>query len=358
MHFRPATDADGPAWQSLLGRCSSGDFLHDWEWAAVATFDAQPQRRYVLEEDETLVALVAAQARILPAGRQFWYVPHGPVLEYTDPRAGEWVRALLIGLREAAAQHRVIGVKLEPRLRVESPELAVLEGRDLRRLDHTLQVGQTRLVELAEDEAQLATFDKDTRYAVRRAEREGVTVSVVTDAGDDSAIDTLHALVAETQQRAGFALPALERYRIGWRALGGAGRAAILQARRGDELLAAGMVVFEGVRSFYLFSGSRREAPGEPKHHASYALQWSMMRLARERGCRVHDLWGVAPLGAGPEHAWHGVGLFKKGFGGHEVVWAGSWDLVIDATLYRLREATGLLRGWLPGAARLRPGRR
>ena len=37
-------------------------------------------------------------------------------------------------------------------------------------------------------------FDKDTRYSVRRAEREGVEVSVVTD-GDQGAIDDLHDLV-------------------------------------------------------------------------------------------------------------------------------------------------------------------
>ncbi len=84
--------------------------------------------------------------------------------------------------------------------------------------------------------------------------------------------------------------------------------------------------------------------------------QWAMMRLARERGCRVHDLWGVAPPGAGPEHAWHGVGLFKKGFGGREVVWAGSFDLVVDPTFYRMRPAASLMRGWL-GAAVLRGGR-
>ena len=158
--------------------------------------------------------------------------------------------------------------------------------------------------------------------------------------------------MAETQARAGFPLPPLERYRIAWAALAGAGRAAILEARREGELLASGMVVIEGDRSFYLFSGSRREERGEPKRYASYALQWAMMRLARERGVRHHDLWGVAPPDAGPDHPWHGVGLFKKGFGGREVHWAGSWDLVVDPTLYRLRAATGIARGWLRGLRR------
>jgi len=345
MHFRPATDADAMAWQAFLATAESGDFLHDWAWGAVAAFDGQPQRRYVLEDDGIVVALVAAQERPLWRGRTFWYVPHGPVLDYRHAAAGERLRAVTVGLREAARQHDAIAVKLEPRLETGRAELSAFQRRGLRATPETLQVGQSRIVELADDEALLTGFDKDTRYSVRRAKREGVMVETAEDAADTAAIDALHGLVEETQRRAGFPMPSRDRYRVAWRALAGVGRAVILEARREGELLASGMVVIEGDRSFYLFSGSRREERGEPKRYASYALQWAMMRLARDRGVRLHDLWGVAPPDAGPEHAWHGVGLFKKGFGGREVVWAGSWDLVVDPTLYRLRTAVGMLRG-------------
>ena len=91
---------------------------------------------------------------------------------------------------------------------------------------------------------------------------------------------------------------------------------------------------------------------GEAKHYASYLLQWEMMRRARELGSRTHDLWGIAPEGAGPEHAWHGVGLFKKGFGGRVARWSGTWDLVVDPTLYRLRRTLALARTALPGRNR------
>ncbi|MEO8638810.1 MAG: peptidoglycan bridge formation glycyltransferase FemA/FemB family protein [Chloroflexota bacterium] len=348
--FRPATPGDEAAWQALLGRTPAGDFLHDWAWAEVAAFDGQPQRRFVLEEDGAIVALVAAQERRLALGRAFWYVPHGPVLDYADPQAGERLRALTIGLREVGRASRTIAVKLEPRVEGDSAQVSLFAR--LRPDPRPIQVGQTRLVDLTDDEALMASFDKDTRYAVRRSQREGVEVRVLTDASDSTPIDDLHALVLETQRRAGFPRPPLERYRIAWRGLGGAGRASILEARRGEELLASGMLVVEGDRSFYLFAGSRREEPGEPKHYASYLLQWEMMRLARQLGSRVHDLWGIAPAGAGPEHAWHGVGLFKKGFGGREVRWAGTWDVVIDPALYRLRSAIAMARGLLPGRSR------
>ncbi|HYM52592.1 MAG TPA: peptidoglycan bridge formation glycyltransferase FemA/FemB family protein, partial [Candidatus Dormibacteraeota bacterium] len=279
IRVRPATDADQPAWQALLGRSAAGDFLHDWAWADVAAFDGQPQRRFVAEEDGELVAIAAPQVRPLPLGRSFWYVPHGPVLDYDHPRAGEWLRAMAIGLRAAARNDRAIAVKLEPRLDLGSAPTA--HFRRLRHDPRTLQVGQTRLVELADDETLLAGFDKDTRYAVRRAEREGVTIRAVEDGSDTGVIDALHGLVLETQQRAGFPRPPLERYRIAWQALAGAGRASILEAYHDGRLQASGMLVVEGAQSFYLFAGSRREEPGAPKRYASYALQWAMMRRAR-----------------------------------------------------------------------------
>jgi peptidoglycan pentaglycine glycine transferase (the first glycine) len=334
IRVRPATEGDHAAWQDLLATTPSGDFLHDWSWAEVAAFDGQPQSRFVVEEDGRLVAIAAAQVRRLPMGRSFWYVPHGPVLDYDQPRAAEWLRAVAIGLREAGRRDRAIAVKLEPRL--EWPRAARVFHR-LRHQRRTLQVGQTRLVELADDETMLAGFDKDTRYAVRRAEREGVELTTHTDAGDLKPIDALHELVLETQRRAGFPKPPLQRYRIAWRGLGSAGRATIFEARREGRLLASGMLVIEGDRSFYLFAGSLREEKGEPKRYASYALQWAMMRHARDAGARTHDLWGIAPEDAPPEHPWYGVGLFKKGFGGRVVVWAGTWDVVVDRTLYRMR---------------------
>ena len=353
---RPATDADRDAWQRFLGATAYGDFLHDWAWADVAAFDGQPQRRFVATEEDELVAIAAAQVRPIPLGRSFWYVPRGPVLDYDHPHAGGRLRAVAIGLREAARREKAIAIKLEPRVEIASAATALF--RNLRHDPRTLQVGQTRLVELGEDETLFAAFDKDTRYAIRRAEREGVTVNRTNDASDLAAIDALHALVLETQARAGFPRPSLERYRIAWRGLAAAGRAAIFEARHDGRLLASGMLVIEGDRSFYLFAGSVREEKGEVKRYPSYALQWAMMRHAREAGALVHDLWGIAPPDAGPEHPWHGVGLFKKGFDGRAVVWAGTWDVVVDRALYRLRGVAERARSSVKGLAGRLRGRR
>jgi lipid II:glycine glycyltransferase (peptidoglycan interpeptide bridge formation enzyme) len=353
VFFRAADREDARHWQAFVESTQSADFLHDWGWGEVAAFDGQPHRRYLMEDGGRILVAAAVQERSLMRGRSFWYAAHGPILDYTEPRAGHVLSAFVNWLRIAAREQGAIAVKLEPRLAAGDPATALFdELPDVVRLPDTLQVGQTRILGIGTDAELMDGFDKDTRYSIRRAVREGVEVWVFDDPADLRPVDDLHALVEETQRRAGFPMPPLKRYRIAWHALAKAGRASILEARREGELLASGMLVVEGDRSFYLFSGSRREAPGEPKRYASYALQWGMLQLARQRGVRQHDLWGIAPPDAGPDHPWHGVGLFKKGFGGREVTWAGSWDVVVDPALYRLRETTAAVRGWLRGLRR------
>ena len=217
-------------------------------WAEVAAFDGQPQRRYRARGGWR------DRGRSPPprSGRL-----HGrPRVLVRAARPGPRLRGArgpasgcgpVVGLREVAAREQgAIAVKLEPRLEPRPSCRRPLRLPASCRLPDTLQVGQTRIVELADDEALLAGFDKDTRYAVRRAEREGVAVAVFDDAGDCGRSTTSTRWSSETQRRAGFPMPPLERYRIAWRALASAGRASILEARRDGELLASGMLVIEG----------------------------------------------------------------------------------------------------------------
>ena len=295
------------------------------------------------------MAIVAAQVRRLPLGRTFWYVPHGPVLDY-DVQGGDRLRAVAIGLREAARRDRAMAVKLEPRLelgqrRSSVPSLAPRAA--------TLQLARPDWWSWPTTKRcwPASTRTRATPCDAPNGRASPSPHSTMPATCGRSTIST--ALVLETQRRAGFPKPPLQRYRTAWRGMASAGRAVDLRGAPEEQLLASGMLVIVGDRSFYLFAGSLREEKGEPKRYASYLLQWAMMRHARDAGARVHDLWGIAPEGATAEHPWYGVGLFKKGFGGRPVMWAGTWDIVVDPTLYRMRQMGGGA-GWWRARARVR----
>ena len=347
MRFREAHDDDEPAWQTLLAASPSGDFLQAWAWGSVAAYDGEPPRRFVLEDDGEVVGLVAVQERIIYGNRSVWYAPHGPVLDYAHPRADERLAVLVDGLQRAGREAGAIAVRLEPRIERASPANQLFERLGLRPVAHTAQVGQTQLLDIEPDESVVfAATDAATRRKIRRAARDGVRVEVVTDPDATDAVDRLARLVRATEERSGVAGRGTDRIGIAWRAFADRGSAAIVEAWVGDRIMASGMVVVVGDRSFYLFSGSLREVPGQPKAFPSYAMQWQMIRVAHEMGARTHDLWGIEPLGAGPAHPWHGIGTFKRSFGGRSVAWAGSWDLVVRPQLYLLRTAVATARDW------------
>jgi lipid II:glycine glycyltransferase (peptidoglycan interpeptide bridge formation enzyme) len=352
LAFRAATDADRDAWQRLVIDLPSGDILQDWAWAEVAGYDRQPMRRFVVEAHGEPVAVAGAQVRGTALGRSFWYVPHGPVLDYDHPEAGRRLATMVDGLREAAREDGGFVLRLEPRVEMGTPGAAHFDATGVHWVAETLQTPQTRMVELLDDdEALLASFDKDTRYAIRRAEREGVETRVMADPADDQALKRLHAMVYDTLRYHEYRLPELGRYRIIWRSFAGENRARIVEAWYGGRLESAALVIVAGRRSFYLYAGSVREEKGKTKRFPSYATQWQMMRTARELGSRLHDLWGVAPADAGPDHPWWGFSLFKRGFNGRYVQWIGSREQVLHPLYHGIRETAFAIRNRLPGRA-------
>ena len=61
------------------------------------------------------------------------------------------------------------------------------------------------------------------------------------------------------------------------------------------------------------------------------------MQWAKQRGCTVYDMRGVAPEVEGePQGELAGLNRFKRGFTAEYVEYIGEWDLVFRPALYKL----------------------
>ena len=83
-------------------------------------------------------------------------------------------------------------------------------------------------------------------------------------------------------------------------------------------------------------------------HPATVGLLTSAIFDAKEKGLKYFDFWGIAPANAPKDHPWAGFTKFKKSFGGFPVEYAGTYDIVLNPTKYRLynlaRKANRLIR--------------
>ena len=67
----------------------------------------------------------------------------------------------------------------------------------------------------------------------------------------------------------------------------------------------------------------------------NYLLQWEAIKLAKEKGCRIYDLWGAPDEFNENDRMW-GVYQFKRGLGGEVVITPGARDLPLNKPGYRL----------------------
>ena len=106
------------------------------------------------------------------------------------------------------------------------------------------------------------------------------------------------------------------------------------------HLAAATLMVRVGTHAWYSY-GASTTADRDAK--PSNALQWDMIKTAKESGCRIYDMRGISDT---LDHSNHLFGLvqFKLGSGGYAQEYVGEFDLdvrTVWARAYRAYAARG-----------------
>lgn len=311
----------------------------------------------------TLVGSALVLYRTLRAtGRRFAYLPEGPLIDWSHDDLSLWLEPLVAHLRK----RRAFAVRMGPAVdlhRWNAPSLKsalhhdeVLDLRDvppdevdksgvaaaeqLRSLGWRSTGRLTRaavqpavLFELPLADRSLDEiwrgFNQQWRRNIRRAEREGVEVSI----GDGQDLPTFYELLKVTQERDGFDLGrSLGYYQRQYNALTAEHprRMRLYLARHGGETLAAHTMNLVGDRAWYHLGASashRRELC------PSHSLQWQMIRDAHTAGCAIYDMRGFSTtLDATDRRS--GLLRWKLGTGGRAVERLGEWDYPLNRPLY------------------------
>ncbi len=101
----------------------------------------------------------------------------------------------------------------------------------------------------------------------------------------------------------------------------------------------------------YLYQAATDTEFRDKNINISYLLYWECLKLGKELGCKVFDLFGgVVPEGyKGRKHPWMGVGAFKESLGGKKVTYMHSRDYVLSKVKYYIYYVYSWLRTTLKG---------
>ncbi len=311
---------------------NGGGFLQSWEWGSFQEEIGRKVFRFRLDSGGSTAAQFNVIFHRLPFGRQYAYVPMGPLVR-RDGAERSHFEACIAALKRSVGDTGAIFVRVEPKAQKDGD---FIDAAGLKRLGlkqvRAVQPADTVIVDLShEPDRLMAAMKQKTRYNIRLARKKGVTVR---SANYDNAhalhedFETFWRLLDETAERDKFHAHDKDYYGkmldvLSPRKHGGLSVGLMFAEYEGEPVAAVLLASF-GDTVTYLHGAS---SSAYRNVMAPYLLHWQAMLEAKSRGFAKYDFWGVAPEDAGEGHPWSGITRFKTGFGGDRVSYLGAWEL-------------------------------
>ena len=325
-------DASRSEWNGWVeGSPGGGHLLQSYEWGEMKRALGWRPVRMVLERDGE----VAGAAQFLAYGTPLvpgvlMYCPKGPWLPWDDEEA---VRAFFGGLRAVAERKGAHTVKIEPEVTEDQTGVKdLLREIGFHRFRWNVNHKATMVVDLSPSEEDLlAGMKKGTRYGVRRAARDGVTV---VEDNSQVGLELFWRMHGEIVERKNFWSRPRGYYAAVWKAMEDAGKAHLFFAEHEGERLAVALVYTFGHKCIYMLGATKRE---ERDLQPGYLLQWEVMRWAKRQNITHYDMWGIPNLDTlNKSHPLYGVYKWKTGFGGEVYDFLGCLDLPVRPARARM----------------------
>ncbi len=323
MHIRFATPDEIESWNDhIVANPDGGNILQGREFIEQKV-DGGWTARYILADTRAIAAI----EKHVPLLGKVWYIPKGPSVTSTSD-----LKALIPAFKEFAAQHGVFTIKIEPELehQTDMSGLGLLSTTPIQYNYSTVYVDLSPSVDDI-----LAGLNQKGRHAIRRAERDGVTVAAVP--ANDENCQVMYDLFTQTAGGAGFAIRPPQYYRSFYRAYESQDRGQLFFAYFEGKVVAGAFAMVQGEKSMYKDGASVRERTA---YGASHLLQWHVITWAKQNGSLKHDLAGVPPIKdiKDPAHPFSGLARFKTSFNKEVTQYVGAYEIPVvgwKATLWQ-----------------------
>ncbi len=306
-------------WDKIVEKYSEANFLQS---PAYGKMNELLGAKVIMEDfgDNQCALMIVRDAK---RGR-YLEIPCGPLLDWKNKTS---VKKAFEKIKEIAKREKCIFVRIRPQLLATAENLKLLEDLELKKSPMHLAAEHTVIIDLTKKEDELlANMRRQTRYEVRRAEKQEIKV---TKNNSEEIFKEFHQVQSETAKRQGFIPPNLKTLLAEKEAFGDNIQIYVAETKDGEKI-AYGMMICSGKEADYYEAAStelNRKLPG------AYALLWRAMRDFKAASYERFNLWGIAPAGQ-PNHRYAGVTTFKTGFGGEVVEFIPAHDLIISKIGY------------------------
>jgi lipid II:glycine glycyltransferase (peptidoglycan interpeptide bridge formation enzyme) len=284
----------------------------------------------IIEKDNLLISIHNVPHTKFTIG----YLPKGPDIN----------EKMLKTLEEVGKEQKTIFIQIEPNIKKKDQDY---KFKHLYKSSHPLFTKYTFILDLDKsEETLLKNMHPKTRYNLRLAEKKGVTVK---EDNSDKAFSEYLRLTKETTNRQNFYAHNQKYHKLMWETLKSKNSkkdelsAHLLTAEYQGKTLAAWILFVLGDTLYYPYGASSSE---HREVMASNLLMWEAIKFGKKLGLKKFDMWGALGENPDPKDPWYGFHRFKQGYGVIHTEYVGSFDFVINESLYKVYKIANKLR-WI-----------
>ncbi|MBU1062971.1 MAG: peptidoglycan bridge formation glycyltransferase FemA/FemB family protein [Patescibacteria group bacterium] len=290
-------------------------FLLSWEWGKFQEKTGKKIIRLGVESEVgELFAMATLIKKTLVMGKNYFFCPRGPAIVKSEKLEVKSVMEFLFNeIKKIAKDERAIFLRFEPQFKIQNLKFKIQKTIDI-------EPSKTLVLNLKKTEENLLKeMHQKTRYNIRLAEKKGVEFIIA----DINRFEDFWRLASQTSERDNFCLHDKNYYRQMIETDG----VKLFFIKYKEKFIATGIFSFFGDTVTYLHGAS---ANFDRNVMAPFFLHWQCIKLAKRQGYNYYDFNGI------DEKKWPGVTRFKKGFGGFELNFSGTFDMIFKNNWYNV----------------------
>lgn len=247
----------------------------------------------------------------------YLFLPYGPTLKSKSA-----LKSALQALKKLAKAKKCIFIRIEPTIPFSAAEMKKFGAKK----SHHIDPEHTWALDLTQTEEEIAqSIGKNKMRAWKNREIKEISVRTSKNPADMEIFFKFYESVAAKDNFQTNERKYLEnQLKFGF---------ATLYIAEFQQTPIAATIMYTGDDAcYYAYAGADYEFR---KKEGGAILLTQMIFDAKAAGKKILDFWGIT-TSDDPNDPWAGFTKFKKSFGGHQIDYAGTYDIPINAAKYRL----------------------
>jgi lipid II:glycine glycyltransferase (peptidoglycan interpeptide bridge formation enzyme) len=313
-------------WVELLQGTTPNTFLQSIGWGEFNKLMANKVYYKGIKDSQDNVISTALIVKIKARRGSFLLVPHGPIFYNQDDNYSlELNRFWLVNLTKLAKQEQCSFIRFQPIIDAGKEADALFKALNLKKAPLHMHTEHTTILDLQQSESELLMgMRKTTRQMIKKGLKLIDSQELFVDFPKRISSE-MWDVYESTGRRGQFITYSGNYLKNEWETFSKNEKAQLVIIRTKDQLLSWGMVIVSNNRAYYHQGANILDK----KYPNSYLCQWYGILFAMQHKALSYDFWGVSAIDK-PKHPWANISLFKRGFGGSDVIHAPAQDLVVS----------------------------